>query len=169
MNANGRMNGNGQMNANGRMNPGGYMNANVQMNQKAGMDPVLKVLLTYLAVSIFCFIFQLVYNHYGHEVTSFFMSWLWLWPAAGCFWYLALYILALPLRRVSRNAVGAGIATFTVGSLLEGIFEIAGTSSPYTGGFFVVGAAMTAAGIFAYVIESMKARNREARGMSGRA
>jgi hypothetical protein len=34
--------------------------------------------------------------------------------------------------RVSYNAYNSGVATLTVASALEGVLEIAGTSSPYT-------------------------------------
>ena len=52
-----------------------------------------------------------------------------------------------PLPRFSINAYNSGIATLTVGSTLQGVFEIAGTSSPYEMVFAVVGIAFLIAAL----------------------
>ena len=77
------------------------------------------------------------------------MSFLFLWPLLGALWYLLLPgLLSLHPDRVTVNAVNAGLATLTVGSLLRGIFEIAGTSSPYVPAFFCAGGVLCLAGVW---------------------
>lgn len=104
--------------------------------------------LIWLGAAAFCGFFSTVYNHYGHGVHSFFMSFLFLWPLLGAVWYLLLPgLLSVHPGRVSANAVNAGLATLAVGSLLQGIFEIAGTSSPYVPIFFCIGSLLCLAGV----------------------
>lgn len=102
----------------------------------------------WLAAAAFCVFFSLVYNHFGHGIHSFFMSDLFLWPLAGAVWYSLLpAVFSVLPGRLSVNAMNAGIATVTVGSLLRGIFEIAGTASPYVIFFFCVGFLLCLLGI----------------------
>ncbi len=94
----------------------------------------------WLAITAFCVFFSTVYNHYGHGIHSFFMSFLFLWPLAGAIWYSLLpAVFSVYPGRFSKNAMNAGLATVTVGSLLQGVFEIAGTASPYVPFFFYSG------------------------------
>lgn len=113
-------------------------------------------LLAFLFSSAFCFLFSSIYNKYGHEVYSFYMSFLFLWPLLGAIWYMLLLLLHKSSGRISRNAFGAGIATVTVGSLLKGIFEIAGTSSPYENAYFIVGIMMVGFGILSFGFYNFK-------------
>ena len=105
-------------------------------------------IMLWLAAATFCVFFSMAYNHYGHGIHSFFMSDLFLWPLAGAVWYLLLpAVFSVHPRRLSVNAMNAGIATITVGSLLRGIFEIAGTASPYVILFFCMGSLLCLLGI----------------------
>mgnify|MGYP001248372193 CR=1 FL=1 len=105
----------------------------------------MKTLLVYLAVSAFCVFFSTVYSHFGHGVRSASMSLLFLYPLlGGAFAYLLVWLFCpAPERirhsRVHFNLYNAGIATLAVGSTLRGVFDIAGTSSPYTVLYFAAG------------------------------
>lgn len=104
--------------------------------------------LPWLGAAAFCAVFSTVYNQYGHGVHSFFMSFLFLWPLTGAAWYLLLpSLFGLHPGRFSVNVMNAGIAAAAAGSLLRGIFEIAGTSSPFVPLFFWVGALLCLLGI----------------------
>lgn len=50
------------------------------------------------------------------------------------------------------NSYNSGIATLTVGSLLTGILEIAGTASPYLSAFSIGGWMLLAAGFASLII-----------------
>ena len=87
----------------------------------------------YAIASIGCVAFALIYAQFSHDVYSPFMSFMFAIPLVGgmCV-MLALYLAkAHPLPRATRQAWALALATLTVGSCLNGIFEIAGTASRY--------------------------------------
>jgi len=75
---------------------------------------------------------------------------------------VAVYLLAGAISktrvpgRFAVNAYNSGIVTLTVGSMLKGIFDIAGTSSPYQPVFVVTGWLMLLAGALYYIAERFK-------------
>ncbi len=118
----------------------------------------LKTALIYLVVSAFCFLVDKVYALYGHGVTSPAMTFLFLYPLLGgalvflLLWFVQPWAAAVPRYRAAYNLYNSGIATLAAGSLLKGIFEIAGTSSPYTVLFYIVGGLLIAAGVIGFGI-----------------
>jgi hypothetical protein len=58
--------------------------------------------------------------------------------------------------RLLLNMYNSGIAALTTGSLLRGIFDIAGTSSPYQPVFMVTGMLMVFVGVINYVAAQLK-------------
>lgn len=95
----------------------------------------------YALIGAFCALFSFIYAQFSHGVYSPFMTYMCLIPLVGGAGVLALSrALGLaPMRRAAFNAYNSGIATLTIGSVLCGIFEIAGTASVYTPVFLVVG------------------------------
>lgn len=96
----------------------------------------------YLAVTILCGIFSVVYEAFSHQVYSPFMVYLfaiplvlgvlpevlaWVWPPFN--------VHSAWLRLVQDFAV----ATLTIGSALQGIVEIYGTTTSYTALYLIVG------------------------------
>jgi hypothetical protein len=61
--------------------------------------------------------------------------------------------------RLFFNCYNSGIAALTVKSLLEGIFEIAGTSSPYLTAFTVCGWAMLITGLIILLFSALNLRH----------
>ena len=120
---------------------------------------MLKTALIYLGISAFCFIFDKVYSLYGHGVYSASMSLMFLYPLiGGTLGFLLLWLLkpaadSIPNYRVYYNFYNSGIATLVIGSLLKGIFDIAGTSSPYTIIFFIVGCLLIVAGVIGFWVK----------------
>ncbi len=118
----------------------------------------LKTALVYLGVSALCFLVDKVYALYAHGVASPAMTLLFLYPLLGgslVFLVLGLvqpWAAAVPRYRAAYNLYNSGIATLSTGSLLQGIFEIAGTSSPYTVLFYVAGGLLIAAGVIGFGI-----------------
>ena len=111
-----------------------------------------KTSLIYLLVACFCALFGGIYEHFSHGVYSYSMLYAFAYPLLGG----ALPFLALGLSRRRRLPVApestlyhCGIATLTLGSIIEGVLEIYGTTNylticyPYAGwllvgiGFFV--------------------------------
>lgn len=112
-----------------------------------------KTIFVYLAVTVFTILVERVYSIFSHEVSSPYMTWMFLYPLmGGAFYYFAIGLL-LPEAykekeyRLFYNLYNSGIALLTVGSFEQGIFEIAGTNSPYVKYYFILGTLFCGAGI----------------------
>ncbi len=122
----------------------------------------MKTLLVYLGVSALCILIDTVYALYGHGVYSRWMSLMFLYPLVGgalvfsLLWLLMPAADATPNYRVHYTLYNSGVATLTIGSLLQGIFDIAGTSSPYTVVFYIVGGLFAAAGVVGFFAREKK-------------
>lgn len=119
--------------------------------------------IKYLAVSVFCLLIYLVYNHFSHGVHSPYMTYLFAWPLIlGALPSLLLTIRERAFRRhacasktaarrqdepvIAAGLYRTGLAAVTVSSLLRGILEIAGTSSVYQSRLMWVGAGLMVIG-----------------------
>ncbi len=117
-----------------------------------------KTAIAYLAVSVFCIIFNQIYAIFGHGVSSPSMTLMFLYPGlGGSLPFLLLWLFVPEADRVKSyrlfyNSYNSGIAALTLGSLLNGIFEIAGTSSAYSIVFTAAGWAMLLFGLAAYLL-----------------
>ena len=94
-----------------------------------------KTSFVYLLISVFCAMFGGVYETYSHEVYSYYMIYAFAFPLVGG----ALPFAAISLSRakhypgaIARNLYHAGIATMTVGSIIQGVLEIYGTTNELT-------------------------------------
>ena len=120
---------------------------------------MLKTAIVFLAVSLFCIIFSLIYASQSHSVHSNYMTFMFLYPlVGGTIIYLMIGAISkarLPERFVV-NIYNSGIAALTVGSMLRGILDIAGTSSPYQPTFVIVGMLMVFVGAVCYVTAQFK-------------
>lgn len=108
-----------------------------------------------MIVTLFCLLFSSIYNHYGHGVYSNYMSYMFLIPfLSGVLPYgvLAMFIKAKDVSRFSYNSYNSGIATLIIGSMLKGIFEIAGTNSPYLMVYLIAGMSMLIIGAISYFL-----------------
>ena len=138
-----------------------YTSANKIKKDKSA----LKTMLVYSAVSAFCIFFNKVYALYGHGVTSASMSLMFLYPLIGgaaVFMFLWLFkpdATGIPKYRLLYNLYNSGIAALVIGSMLKGIFEIAGTSSQYTVFYFILGWMFIAVGIIGFLSDSQKQKN----------
>jgi len=111
----------------------------------------------YAAVAAFCIFFNYVYSLYSHGVSSYFMTYMFLFPLlGGSLVFLGLYLLQSRVKapsRLSFNLYNTGIAWLTVGSCLKGVMEIAGYGSQYIKFFFVTGFFFLFIGILAYLAQ----------------
>lgn len=117
------------------------------MRKQRRFAPAGKLLLAALG----CVAVDNIYALFGHGVRSAAMSLMFLYPLGGSCFY-ALLAMLRPGRleggggRLGRNLLNSGIAALAVGSLLTGILEIAGSSSPYPPWFAGIGWCFAAAG-----------------------
>ena len=95
-----------------------------------------------------CLAFALIYAQFSHGVHSPFMSYMFLIPLlAGAGVAGVLGVLRKNVSALARQLWALGIAVFTVASTLRGIFEIAGTASPWLWAYVVAGAALAIAAV----------------------
>lgn len=86
----------------------------------------------YFDIAALLYLFQLLYNYFGHGVTSVFLSYAWVIAFASGL--LLLVFNKLTPRAVTRFgfiSFNTGIAALIFWSILTGILSIAGSDSPY--------------------------------------
>ena len=121
----------------------------------SSMSDNLKSLRTYIFVTIGCAIFSAVYEYYSHQVYSNYMVYLFAIPLVlGVLpRIIAIKYPSLRVRNKWQNLLhNFAIATLAVGSTLQGIFEIYGTTSPFPIYYLIVGAALLISSIVFWTI-----------------
>lgn len=111
-------------------------------------------MVVYTCATAFCVLLEIVYARFGHGVHSPYMTWLFLYPllgGVGLFGFLYLFAKDR-IPRLSYDLYNAGLATLAVGSLLHGIFAIAGTASAYQIIFTIAGSCLIAACAISWVV-----------------
>lgn len=109
-----------------------------------------KCFKVYLAVTAFVLTFGIVYECFSHGVVSLYMVLAFLIP-------LVLGVLPFGTVTVMKknyypspigsNTYHAGIATLTVGSIVKGVLDIYGTTSPYTSVYLILGVILCVFGV----------------------
>ncbi len=112
----------------------------------------------YLFISLFCALFGAVYEVFSHEVYSYYMIYAFGFPLAGGalpFFTLAFASRSLP-SKVSLNLYHCAIATLTIGSILQGVLEIYGTTNRLIYAYWIVGLALFSTSIILYIVRLTK-------------
>jgi hypothetical protein len=117
-----------------------------------------KTVIVYLTVAVFTFIANKVYAIFGHGVSSDAMTWMFLYSLiGGTVFYMLLGLLLPEINRfegyrILYNLYNSGIALLTVGSMLKGVMEIAGTSSSYLKFYTFTGYGFIALGLVILIV-----------------
>ncbi len=115
-----------------------------------------------MILSVVAIVVDKVYGIFGHGVKSAAMTWMFLYPLlGGALFYFIIergipHITKFAGCRVFLNIYNSGIATLTIASLLKGIFEIAGTNSPYLVFYYMTGGIFIVVGLVIILIMSIK-------------
>jgi hypothetical protein len=100
----------------------------------------------YVFITLFCIGLNYVYSLFSHGVSSPFMSYAFVYSLVlGVLGFTVFGRLNLG-NRTAFNLYNAGIATLTVGSILQGIIDIAGADTTHPVWYFVVGTVLVAVG-----------------------
>ena len=96
----------------------------------------LKSAIVYSFTALFAYIFDRVYALFSHGVSSGDMSSMWIFLLCfGTVFYMILALIYIETERkpnnFSCNVYNSGTVVYTVGMLIQGILEIAGTSSGF--------------------------------------
>ena len=127
--------------------------------ESAKSAPCLRIAMHYAIAALGCIAFATVYAQFSHGVHSPFMTFMCMIPlVGGTLVALVLHVARHTVPpRASRQAWALCIASLTVASCLRGVFDIAGTSSPYLVVYLVAAAAF---GLAAATFAVTKSRSR---------
>ncbi len=103
-----------------------------------------KRVLPYLLVTFLCLMFSFIYAQFSHGVHSPHMTYLFLYPlclGVGTGTLCMFFSKEKPLFLAS-HLYHTGVAALILSSLLHGIFDIAGTASPYQTALTILGLVM---------------------------
>lgn len=96
---------------------------------------------------MFCAFFGAVYELFSHEVYSYFMIYAFAFPLlAGAIPFFLMRAAGKSFPGRAADLIHAGVAALTVGSILRGVLEIYGTSSPLISVYWITGIVLTGAG-----------------------
>lgn len=107
-------------------------------------DFFAKTARIYSAVSVFCAVFGAVYELFSHNVYSYYMIFAFVFPLLGGaipFWILGILRVKKLSVGLPRKLYHSGIAALTVGSTVNGILEIYGTTNALSKIYWYAGAA----------------------------
>lgn len=114
-----------------------------------------KTAFVYLLVALFFVLFGAVYEIYSHEVYSYYMLYAFAFPLIGgtlVFNILSFLKLLKYPNAIARNLYHSGIATLTVGSVVQGVLEIYGTTNALSNYYWSVGIVLIVIGVVAGIV-----------------
>jgi uncharacterized membrane protein YdcZ (DUF606 family) len=119
---------------------------------------ISKTIKNYFVISILCVLIVLIYYKFSHGVTSQYMTFIFLYPLIGgtFVFFIIENILKKKVKRLAFNFYNSGVATLVVGSLISGIFEIAGTSSKYQSIFYILGYTFIILSVLKFLLDTKK-------------
>jgi len=122
--------------------------------KKRKNNRALVTMLAFGAAAAFTLIVGIVYEQFSHGVYSPYMYLAFLVPLAGGVipYLLILLTKAAYPPRVSVNLHASGIATLTVGSIMQGALEIYGTTNRLMIIYLIAGAVLTFSGILTFFL-----------------
>lgn len=98
--------------------------------------------IIYIIVTVACILFAIIYESFSHGVISNFMVYAFTIPlilgTGVCYTLYFFKIKKLP-NKFENRAYNAAIATFTVGSIVEGVLQIYGTTNWKVHLYLIVG------------------------------
>ena len=105
------------------------------------------VIRAYLLSALLCAIFGAIYELFSHEVWSCFMLCAFTLPLLlGAIPFFLLRMRGKPFPGRAADLIHAGVAALTVGSILQGVLEIYGTSNPLTAVYWAAGGVLLSVG-----------------------
>ncbi|MGF7143887.1 hypothetical protein HNQ56_002317 [Anaerotaenia torta] len=120
---------------------------------------ISKISFVYLIIALFCALFGAIYEHFSHEVYSDYMVYAFAFPLAGGtlpYMILSMFGCKCLPGRLSLNLYNSGIAALTVGSIMQGVLDIYGTSNDLLKVYWFAGVGFTLTGLSVYALRDSK-------------
>ena len=118
-----------------------------------------KTAFNYLCISLFCALFGGVYEYFGHGVISFHMIYAFALPLVfgTLFFSVVGKSSAIPYPEVfSAICLHLGVATATVGSIIQGVLDIYGTTNRLSVVYVFASVILILTSIVKYVLQLIK-------------
>ena len=113
-----------------------------------------KHLIGSIIAALFCALFAAVYEAFSFGVYSYFMLFSFVFPLLGC--SLPYSIMVFRDKNIpdisSLRLWNSGIAALTVGSIIQGVIEIYGTTNQLTIIYWAAGGVLCALGLVVWII-----------------
>ena len=109
----------------------------------------------YIIETLSCVLFAMVYEYFSHGVISYFMVFAFIIPLVLGVISVSIFCLKKVRKmptRLENNMYNAGVATITIGSIIEGILQIYGTTNVKVDVYFIVGIILLVIAIFSYLL-----------------
>ena len=125
---------------------------------------IKKSVLAYSKVTIFLIILNYIYSLFSHNVSSDYMTYMFVYPLIGGLFVNLFPIIngkinGMRLYYIGKFILNYGIATLVVGSFIKGVFEIAGTDSIYLVYYFYLGIILASIGFLFLLYSLYRANN----------
>ncbi len=120
-----------------------------------------KRVIPYSFVTLFCILFSFIYAQFSHGVSSPHMTYLFLYPLLlGVAVGLLLFTYEKPKIEHfwQSHFYHTGVVALMLGSILRGVFDIAGTASNYQIALTAGGAGMLFCGVIGFVHSKIKCK-----------
>lgn len=107
----------------------------------------------YIIVTLTCILFSIIYESFSHGVISNFMIFSFVVPlvfGVGINYMFYFFKIKKLPSRIQNKIYNAGIATLTIGSIMEGVLQIYGTTNSKIYVYLVVGIVLLFTSIISY-------------------
>ncbi len=107
----------------------------------------------YIIVTLTCILFSIIYESFSHGVISNFMIFSFVVPlvfGVGINYMFYFFKIKKLPSRIQNKIYNAGIATLTIGSIMEGVLQIYGTTNSKIYVYLVVGIILLFTSIISY-------------------
>ncbi len=121
-----------------------------------------KRVIPYFFATVFCMLFSFIYAQFSHGVSSPHMTYLFLYPLlAGVLVGMLFCLLEKTTTEYfwSSHLYHTGVVALILGSILRGVFDIAGTASLYQTALTIGGAVILFIGVVLFVLSKIKKRS----------
>lgn len=121
---------------------------------------MVKTAQRYQLAALLALIFGAVYEHFSFGVYSYYMLYAFVFPlVGGAVPALAIALTNLPIPGwTTRSVYAAAIATFTIGSIMQGVLDIYGTTNRLIRWYWVAGVILIIISIFTAISARVELR-----------
>lgn len=122
------------------------------MNKSKRRKTSTRLGITWLLTAFVVAAFSMIYEYFSFGVYSAFMIFAFAYPL--CLGAIPCFVLGHLHKPMPSRIYNDGVLLLIFGSLITGVLEIYGTTSPYTSWYFYTGLLFIGIGIIQWIVES---------------